>query len=362
MMPKLFPLFLLATFAITSLPASAQRAADIPVPEPARREQAAAPATEISEAAIVEAAGAFDNLQVLIVSQGGEVLIEEGFGGHSPTTPTNIKSASKSIISALVGIAIEEGLLEGVDQPIALLLADKLPADPDPRIHEITIGNLLSMQAGLGRTSGSNYGRWIASADWVRAALAQPFTRDPGEGMLYSTGSTHLLSAILTKVSGRDVMDLANEWLGMEGAFRIADWERDPQGIRLGGNQMAVSPRALLAFGELYRNGGTFEGERILPEEWIAESWTPRTRSVFSGEQYGYNWFIRDMAGYDCFYAWGYGGQMLYVLPDLELTVVITSDTDRPSGRSGYKDDLHALIEDLVVPFAEGRLSSSETL
>lgn len=316
--------------------------------------------TSASRERIVAEAGRFAPIRTLIISHDGKIVLEEAFNGHSVTTPTNIKSASKSIVSALVGIAVVRGLLEGADQKIAPLLEDKLPENPDPRMGEITIGHLLSMQAGLGRTSGANYGRWIASRDWVRAALAQPFVDDPGGGMLYSTGSTHLLSAILMRVGGRDTMALANDWLAMDGAFRITDWERDPQGIPLGGNQMAVSPRSLLAFGELYRNGGEHSGERIISREWIEESWQPRTNSVFSGERYGYGWFIRDMAGHECFYAWGFGGQMLYILPDLALSVVITSDPGQPSGRSGYKDDLNAFVERMIVPLAVTAHSMAE--
>src|SRR5690606_12622029 len=128
-----------------------------------------------------------------------------------------------------------------------------LPPDADPRIDDITIGHLLSMQAGLARTSGANYGRWVASPNWVRAALAMPFEDNPGAGMLYSTGSTHLLSAILTRRTGRSTLDLAREWLGRQEGFAIASWTRDPQGIYLGGNQMAMTTRSLLAFGEIYR-------------------------------------------------------------------------------------------------------------
>jgi CubicO group peptidase (beta-lactamase class C family) len=297
-------------------------------------------------------AASFANLRCMIIAVNGEEVLARGFAGGAPDRPTNIKSASKSIVSALVGIAIDKGLLDGPDQAIAPLLADKLPPAPDARMNDITIGHLLSMQAGLGRTSGGNYGRWIASSDWVRAALAQPFDADPGGRMLYSTGSTHLLSAILSRVGGRDAWALADDWLGMGGNFRVADWERDPQGIPLGGNQMAITPRALLAFGELYRQDGVHDGQRLISGDWISQSWEPRTNSVFSGERYGYGWFIRNMAGYDCFYAWGYGGQMLYVIPELKLTTVITSLADAPSGRSGYKDDLNAFVETSVIPMA----------
>ncbi|NYJ12726.1 CubicO group peptidase (beta-lactamase class C family) [Rhizobium leguminosarum] len=287
-------------------------------------------------------------LKVVIVARGGRVLAERGFHGHSPSGSTNIKSASKSVISALVGIAIDKGLLVGPDQKIAPILKADLPATPDPRINDITIGHLLSMQAGLNRMSGPNYGRWVSSRNWVRFALSQPFVDQPGGEMLYSTASTHLLSAILTKVSRRSTLALAHEWLGPVDGFRIGAWERDPQGIYLGGNQMAMSARSLLAFGELYRNGGrTRDGEQVVPADWISLSWQHRTNSHFSGDEYGYGWFTRQIGGEQVHFAWGYGGQMLYIVPSLDLTVVMTSEEGGPSAR-GYRDLLHALLADII--------------
>lgn len=237
-------------------------------------------------------------LRTVAIAHEGAVVAERGYRGHSPARPANIKSASKSIISALVGIAIDKGVLQGTDQKIAPLLQADLPAEVDPRLPEVTIGHLLSMQAGLGRTSGPNYGRWVASDNWVRAALAMPFDDEPGGTMLYSTGSTHLLSAILTRRTGRSTLELAREWLGPQEGFSIAAWDRDPQGIYLGGNQMAMSPRSLLAFGELYRSGGMSRGGRqLVPADWIKLSWHSRTASRFTGDGYGYGWFIRQIAG-----------------------------------------------------------------
>lgn len=309
--------------------------------------------------ATLEAAGELDPLQTLIVGVEGQTVVAEGFDGHSLDAATNIKSASKSIISALVGIAIDRGILNGVDQPIAPLLRDKLPPDPDPRIEDITIGNLLSMQAGLERTSGGNYGAWVSSSDWVANALARPFVNDPGGPMLYSTGSSHLLSAILTRETGRSTLDLANDWLA-PADVRITSWERDPQGIYLGGNQMAMTPRSLFNFGELYRRGGQGEGgEQILSADWIVKSWQRRTQSRFSGDDYGYGWFEISLAGHDVHYGWGYGGQMVYVIPDLDSTVVMTSDADAPSGRTGYKDSLHGLIAGEIIPAIEALRTDS---
>ncbi|MEX2742769.1 serine hydrolase domain-containing protein [Rhizobium mongolense] len=289
------------------------------------------------------------SLKTIIISRDGKIVAERGYRGHTASESTNIKSASKAIISALVGIAVSKGVLEGPDQKIAPILKADLPQSPDPRLNEITIGNLLSMQAGLGRMSGPNYGRWVSRRNWVRFALSQPFDDEPGGRMLYSTASTHLLSAILTKASGKTTLALAREWLRPVEGFRIGAWERDPQGIYLGGNQMAMSARSLLAFGELYRNGGrTPEGRQVVPAEWIAASWQPRTNSRFSGDAYGYGWFERNLGGEDVHFAWGYGGQMLYIVPSLNLTVVMTSQESGPSARNGYRDALHSVLGEIV--------------
>lgn len=299
--------------------------------------------------AVLDRAAMLEPLKAVIVQRQGETLAERAFNGTPLTASTNIKSASKSIISCLVGIAIDRKLLEGADQKIAPLLQSDLPRNPDPRIHEITIGNLLSMQAGLARMSGPNYGRWVASANWVRFALSEPFDGMPGGEMLYSTASTHLLSAILTKVGGKSTLALARDWLEPVEGFRIGAWERDPQGIYLGGNQMAMSARSLAAFGELYRNGGrSSNGRQVVSTQWIEQSWTPRTNSRFSGDAYGYGWFMRRIGGEDVWFGWGYGGQMVYIVPALATTVVMTSRESGPSARNGYRDQLHALLSEVI--------------
>lgn len=282
-------------------------------------------------------------LRAVAVWRDGAEVAARGYGSD-PDRATNIKSASKSVISALAGIAIQRGLFSGPRQPVAAILKADLPPDPDPRLARLTLGNLLAMQAGLERQSGPNYGAWVSSRNWVRSALAAPFVAEPGQGMLYSTASTHLVSAMLTRASGQSTLDLARDWLAIPG-FRITGWERDPQGIYLGGNQMAMSTRSLLAFGAAYAAGG----QGVIPPEWIEESWQPRTRSIFNGEEYGYGWFISRIGGREVRYGWGYGGQMIYVFPGrAPVAIAMTSDPDQPSARSGYRSDLHALAGRIV--------------
>ncbi|AEQ51533.1 serine hydrolase domain-containing protein [Pelagibacterium halotolerans] len=304
---------------------------------------------------VLDAAERLEPLRTVTISLDGEIIADRGYNGYTSSDPTNIKSASKVIVTTMIGIAIDRGLLEGPDQPVAELLADDLPSDPDPRLDEITLSHLMSMQAGLEATSGANYGRWVASSNWVRSALAQPMVAEPGGPMIYSTGSTHLLSAILTEVGGASTRQLARDWLGPIDGFAITGWHQDPQGVYLGGNELAMTPLSLLAFGEMIRNGGVVDdGERIVSEGWIDQSWQQRTTSRFGGHGYGYGWFLAELGGHDVSYAWGYGGQMLYIVPDLDLTVVMTSDPNSPSGGNGHRDRLQDLLADIIGIYGAG--------
>lgn len=302
--------------------------------------------------AAVRRAEELPQLHGLLAAHQGDVVAELVSQGPPLAEPVNIKSLAKSVLSLMVGIAIDKGLLEGPEQKVGPLLSDQLPLDPDPRLAAITLGNLLSMQAGLERTSGPNYGRWVMSDNWIAHALSRPFVDEPDGRMLYSSGNSHLISAILTRLSGRSTLDLAREWLGEPLDIRIPPWQQDPQGIYFGGNNMLLSPEALLRIGESCRQQGVFGGNRIVSADWIEQSWQPQTFSPFTGHLYGYGWFLTDARGYQANYGWGFGGQMLYIVPDLELTVVITSDPDSGS-RGGYLQALHNLVADALVPAAE---------
>ncbi|QUX96199.1 6-aminohexanoate hydrolase [Marinomonas sp. CT5] len=309
-----------------------------------------APVLALDLSEMDKTAQSFPNIKTVQVAHKGEIVWSKAYNKADIHAVANIKSASKSIMSSIVGMAIDKEIIKGVDQPIAPILSDQLPDDPDSQLNDITIGHLLSMQAGLERTSGEYYGRWVASSNWVKDALSRPFVEEVGGDMEYSTGSTHLLSAIIMRQSGKHTYKLANRWFRGSG-IRIESWETDPQGIPMGGNQVGMTPASLLAFGELYRRGGvTKSGRRILSEKWIAESWQPRTHSRFHRGLYGYGWFIQTFAGVQGYFGWGYGGQMIYVFPELELTIAITSDEFLPSGKTGYRDLLHDMVSQDIIP------------
>lgn len=296
---------------------------------------------------IAERAGALARTHSFLVAIDGETVVARGYRGHDVDATANIKSLSKTLIATLVGAAIDRGVIDDVNQPIGELLGSRMPQNADARVAEITVGQLLSMQSGLERTSGANYGSWVASRDWVANALRRPLVAEPGTRMLYSTGNSHILSAILTRASGRSTLALMRDWLGEPLGIDIPAWTRDPQGIYFGGNEMGMTPRALLAFGEMIRRGGTVGDRQIVSSDWIEASWRGRTRSIYTGDAYGYGWFTTELAGVTAHYGRGYGGQVLFVMPARAMTVVMTSDPAPPSNGS-YFGRQAAIVKALI--------------
>jgi CubicO group peptidase (beta-lactamase class C family) len=259
-----------ATFKSTSL-------------EPTRQAPARTPVVEVRVPA-----SQLPQLRSLLVSRRGELIAEYYAPGVRPGGVANIKSAAKSIIATLVGVAIHRGLVKGLNEPIATYFPE-LAQDPDPRKRTITIEDLLTMRSGLASTSGRNYGAWVQSPNWVRYALRRPMVSDPGTDMEYSTGTSHLLSAVLTKATGVSTWQFAQDALARPLGFSLARWPQDPQGIYFGGNEMLLAPKQMMALGELYRNRGTINGRQIVPAAWVDTSCVPRTASVYdSDRRYGF--------------------------------------------------------------------------
>lgn len=297
-----------------------------------------------------EAALRLPRLHSLLISHRGELVFEEYYNGADPRRPANMKSASKSVISALIGIAIDEGHIKSVEDPITKYFPEYILNQTDPDKQLITIENLLTMQSGLETTSNRNYGKWVLSENWVEFVLNQPLVAKPGTRMLYSTGSTHLLSAILTRASGINTKEFAQKHLTSQLGYSMSYWSRDPQGIYFGGNDMEMTPRQMLAFGELYLNKGVHEGRQIIPTNWVKESYRPHVLSPRGqGRYYGYGWWLRDLAGMLVPVAWGYGGQLIFVVEPMDLVVVATSDSTPGRTRRGHLGRLYNLVEDKIL-------------
>ncbi|MBL9059895.1 MAG: serine hydrolase, partial [Mangrovicoccus sp.] len=158
----------------------------------------------------------------------------------------------------------------------------------------------------------------------------------------------------LAEASGQSLLAMTRDWIGDPLGIEVPAWTRDPQGYYLGGNEMALSPYALLAFGEMARRHGRAGERQVLSAGWMRASLTPRTRSPFSGLAYGYGWFLGRADGTDIALARGYGGQIVAIAPDRGVSIVITSDPTRPARSEGYFGELMALIDGAVLPAARG--------
>jgi CubicO group peptidase (beta-lactamase class C family) len=298
------------------------------------------------------AAAGMPRLRSLLVAQHGRILLEHYGKGAARHRATNVKSVSKSLISTLVGIAIERRLIAGVREPIAAWFP-QLATDPDPRKRRITIEDLLTMRSGLISTSFDNYGAWVGSRNWVDYVLRRPMAGEPGGAMEYSTGNTHLLSAILTRATKQSTWAFARQQLGTPLGLDIRRWPQDPQGIYFGGNDMLLTPAQMLSIGKLYLDRGRHGSRQIVPEAWVDASCTGLGRSRFNPDQtYGYGWWSRDFAGRQGCFAWGYGGQYIILFRELDAIVVTTSASDVSDERRDHRRQIFDIVERLILPAA----------
>ena len=260
------------------------------------------------------AARTLPRLHSLLVSRRGELIFERYYNGARarPARPTSSRRRRASSRRSSAS-RIDRKLIPDVKTPIVTYFPE-LAQDPDARKRAITVEHLLMMRPGLEGTSNRNYGAWVTSRNWVRHALARPMFAAPGEEMEYSTGNTHLLSAILTKATGKSTWQFANEVLAKPLGFSLPQWPRDPQGIYFGGNDMLMTPRQMLAFGELYLNEGRVNGQQIVLPSALGASSRARGGRATGGRairrpnadgfvdpmrdrQYGYGWWVYEIGG-----------------------------------------------------------------
>lgn len=298
---------------------------------------------------IRSAIDALSQLHSIQISRGDDLVLAEAPRGPGLDRLANIKSCSKSLVALLLGAAIDRGEVSSVQASLSEVAPGILPANASEGAADITLQDLVTLRAGLERTSGANYGAWVNSRNWLADALSRPMVADPGGQMLYSTGSTHILGAALTEATGKSLLEQARERLGRPLGIEIPPWTRDPQGYYMGGNNMALRPTAMLKIAKLMRDGGRYDGAQIIPESWVAASTVPYARSPWSGLSYGYGWFLSP-SGYTL--ARGYGGQVIAAHADRNLAVAITSDPTQPARSGGYFGDLMQLLDGPVLALA----------
>ena len=289
------------------------------------------------------------NIHSLLIIRHGYLVAEVYYGANSPTLKHDLYSVTKSFTSALVGIAIHEGYIHGVNQPVLDLFADRQVANLDARKKAMTLEHLLTMSSGLDwpesgnayTTTDNPYVRMMRSPDWVQFVLDRPMAQPPGAAFNYNSGASHLLSAIVQKTTGTSTLAFAHEHLFKPLGIADVAWGADAAGIAVGGSDLRLTPRDMAKFGYLYLRGGVWDGGQIVPAEWVKTSTTKHIKSSDAGLDYGYQWWIWP----DGFAAQGLGGQYVFVRPRQDLVVVFTawltgSETEGPP----------ALLDSFILP------------
>jgi CubicO group peptidase (beta-lactamase class C family) len=289
-----------------------------------------------------------DDVDSVTVIRNGYLVADAAIYPFQPGSRHVIHSCTKSIVSALIGIAIDEGYIAGVDQPLLDFFPDRTVAHLDVDKEAMTLEHVLTMATGWACRDSYLY-RWRGlremerSQDWVQFMLDLPMAEEPGTRFEYCNGASFVLSAIIQEATGVSALAFAQAHLF--GPLGISDvvWPSNPQGINVGWGEMCMRPHDMAKIGYLYLNEGRWDGEQIVPAGWVAAS----TRKHISGtlqDGYGYQWWVRDDGVY---MALGYAGQFIVVVPEKDLVVVFTSEL---AEEDFYRPQ--TLLDHFIIPAA----------
>ena len=263
------------------------------------------------------------------VVRNGYMVADVSIHPFSSTSKHNIYSCTKSVVSALVGIAIDQGYIEGLQQPVLSFFPQRTIANRDANKEAMTLEHLLTMTTGF-RCQDSYLYRWSGlnqmreSEDWVQFVLDLPMEGEPGERFEYCNGASFLLSGIIQETTGMSANEYAVEHLFGPLGISDVDWSSSPQGISVGYSELRMRPQDMAKFGYLYLNEGRWDGEQIVPSEWVVSS-SNQFISATLEDGYGYQWWVDDSGMY---LALGYRGQFIFVIPEKEMVVVFTSSLE----------------------------------
>ena len=288
----------------------------------------------------------------IIIYKDGTIPFEEYYDPFNEISLHNLKSTSKGIISALTGIALEEGFIDNLDESIFTYLPD-YKVDTTGKT-DITIRHLLTMTSGLewNENNLNSMYTFFVSKRIVKRTLNLSLEEEPGTTFNYNTGLTHLLSAIITEASGMSTLEFAEKYLFEPLEIENIEWDKDREGYYIGGSELFLTPRAITKFGVMYLNDGKYLGQQIVPEYWVNESTTTQVQgSAFGADiKYGYLWwldignpFFSYLEDDNRFLAMGARGQRIFIEPEHNAVVVITADQ-----RDESQCDI--LIRDYIMP------------
>ncbi len=302
-------------------------------------------------------AGQLPFINGIVIIRNGFLVAEYYYNGYNKDDYHNIRSVSKSFLSALFGIAIEKKYIPNLDKKIMDYFPEYDDAGIDSRFYQVDVLDLLTMHAGID-TDHNNYGVIFNSSDWIETTLDQTLISFPSDEFHYTTAGTHLLSAILTKSTGMSSYDFAQKYLFEPLVISLGKWEKGPKGYYIGGNNMHTSPRNMAKLGYLYLNNGRLNDREIVTGNWVEESIKDRlsrdnmTWGPLTDMGYGYLWWLGTISGYPAFIAIGHGGQFIISIPELQMIVATVSQSYNLSWEHADEQERAVLyvISDYIMP------------
>lgn len=316
------------------------------------------PAAEgIDEATVDAGIAAVTNqsLKSVLLIRNGKLAFEKYYNNADRHTVHNIHSASKTLLRLLVGIAIDQGAIANLDVKVSDLVPEYFYGDNDtPSKKNITVRHLVTMSAGLDWLEEDTEYYIDDQPDWVQAIvdLDQPYS--PGTTFEYSSGLTHLLSAVLQRTTGLSTCQFAHNELLDEMNITAEHWGRDPQEIYSGGYNVYMTARELAKIGKLMLQQGEWNGMQLVPSADITQLQTP---SFPDGPTYKYGQlaYLRNAKGHPVYMAYGHGGQMVYVIPDLDLVYVSTQGTAAADGNEDGELEIDHInfVDNYLIPAIE---------
>lgn len=280
-------------------------------------------------------------LHSLLVIRHGYLVSETYYSGYKADTRHELYSCTKSFTSTLLGIALDKGLIQGLDQKVMDFFPARTFANPDPHKAAMTLEDLLTMRSGLDWHEGdAAYGAMVRSGDWVKYVLDEPMAGPPGSGFNYCSGCTHLLSAILQQRTGTGTLAFAQTNLFTPLGITDMNWEKDAQGTPVGGWGLQLTPREMAKLGYLFLRQGEWDGRQVVSASWVANA--TRQHTATDGDLgYGYQWWT--YPALDGYTALGRYGQTIFVIPKADLVIVTTAQVEN-------HDDIFKLIENFIAP------------
>jgi CubicO group peptidase (beta-lactamase class C family) len=282
------------------------------------------------------------NLHSLLIIRNGFLVSESYFQNYDQERKHELYSITKSFVATLVGIAVDQGTISGVDQKVTGFFPDETFENNDERKAAMTLENVLTMTTGLDWEEGDMaYARLYQSRDWVKHMLDMPIIDLPGSRFNYCSGCSHLLSAIIQRQAGMSTQEFAERRLFKPLGIEDYSWSSDANGIAVGGWGLQLTPRDMAKLGYLYLHDGNWDGQQIVSTAWVEEATSQHIETEDEGYGYGYQWWT--YSPLEAYAAIGMGGQTIIVVPDLDLIVVTTAQMDG-------SEAIFRLVEEMIVP------------